>query len=158
MSAGALRAPARLRRANRVALLAVAVMAAACQPAQPDASAEPDAAAPRKTAAGKQVPAEGARPEVAPLLSAQVDRRALAGRFSDGDTVLELREDGSYVQELTVAGSTLTASGRWVAADNEALLLDPDDPQAAVTRIELRGNSELRVAEGARTFRRLPPP
>jgi len=83
-----------------------------------------------------------------------LDTRALAGRFSDGASLLELRADGTYVQTLTIEGVPLNAPGTWSASGPAALLLDPDSKSAEDAMFLVVSNDELTSEDGALTFRR----
>ena len=86
---------------------------------------------------------------------ATLDTKALAGRFGDGESVLELRADGSYVQTLQAGGNTISTDGNWSAVDSDGLLLDPNSKSAADVRFQVVSNDELRNGDGTRTFRRV---
>ena len=83
-----------------------------------------------------------------------LDARALVGSYSDGDTRLELRADGSYVQSLQAGGSTLSVQGRWSGAGPRTLLLTPASASAENVRFEVLSDLELRSVDGTHTFRR----
>ena len=87
--------------------------------------------------------------------SATLDTKALAGGFGDGESVLELRADGSYVQTLQAGGNTISTDGSWSAADGDGLLLDPNSKSAEDVRFQVVSNDELRSGDGTRTFRRV---
>ncbi len=87
-----------------------------------------------------------------------LDTKALAGRFSDGSSLLELRPDGTYVQTLTIEGTPLKASGTWSAAGPAALLLDPDSKSAEDTEFMVASNDELNSEDGTLVFRRIAAP
>lgn len=84
-----------------------------------------------------------------------LDTKALAGRFGDGESVLELRADGSYVQTLQAGGNAISTDGSWSAVDNDGLLLDPNSKSAADVRFQVVSNDELHNGDGTRTFRRV---
>ena len=86
---------------------------------------------------------------------ATLDTKALAGKFGDGESVLELRADGSYVQTLLVGGNAISTDGNWSAVDGDGLLLDPNSKSAEDVRFQVVSNDELRSGNGARTFRRV---
>jgi len=86
---------------------------------------------------------------------ATLDTKALAGKFGDGESVLELRADGSYVQTLQAGGDAIATDGNWSAVDNEGLLLDPNSKSAEDVRFQVISNDELRSGDGTRTFRRV---
>lgn len=87
-----------------------------------------------------------------------LDTKALAGRFSDGQSMLELRSDGSYVQTLTVEGTALDATGTWSAIGPAALLLDPSSKSAADAVFLVASSDELNSEDGTLTFRRVAAP
>ncbi len=87
--------------------------------------------------------------------SATLDTKALAGKFGDGESVLELRADGSYVQTLQAGGNAISTDGSWSAADSDGLLLDPNSKSAEDVRFQVVSNDELRSGDGTRTFRRV---
>jgi hypothetical protein len=84
-----------------------------------------------------------------------LDAKALAGSFSDGESVLELRADGSYVQTLQAGGNAISTDGSWSAAHGDGLLLDPNSKSAADVRFQVVSIDELRSGDGSRTFRRI---
>ncbi|HEY5971297.1 MAG TPA: hypothetical protein VIT22_04880 [Pseudoxanthomonas sp.] len=86
---------------------------------------------------------------------AALDGKALAGKFGDGESVLELRADGSYVQTLQAGGSSISTDGSWSASGVDTLLLDPNSKSAQDAQFVVVSNDELRTADGARTFRRI---
>ena len=86
---------------------------------------------------------------------ATLDAKALAGKFGDGESVLELRADGSYVQTLLVGGNAISTDGNWSAVDGDGLLLDPNSKSAEDVRFQVVSNDELRSGDGTRTFRRV---
>ncbi|HLM53959.1 MAG TPA: hypothetical protein VK325_10310 [Pseudoxanthomonas sp.] len=139
-----------------VALWALALAMAAPAGCQRDSSTpEGDAVrqqpVPRGGEIGREAPDAAASPRpTVPGLHAQ----ALVGRYSDGDTRLELRADGSYVQSLQAGGSTLSVQGRWSGAGPKALLLAPASASAKDVRFEVVSDLELRSADGTHTFRR----
>jgi hypothetical protein len=83
-----------------------------------------------------------------------LDTKALAGRFGDGESVLELRADGSYVQTLQAGDDAISTDGSWSTVD-DGLLLDPNSKSAADVRFQVVSNDELRNDDGTRTFRRV---
>jgi hypothetical protein len=87
--------------------------------------------------------------------SAALDTKALAGKFGDGESVLELRADGSYVQTLQAGGNAIATDGSWSAVDGGGLLLDPNSKSAEDVRFQVVSNDELRSGDGTRTFRRV---
>ena len=84
-----------------------------------------------------------------------LDTKALAGKFGDGESVLELRTDGSYVQTLQAGGNAISTDGNWTAVDGDGLLLDPNSKSADDVRFQVVSNDELRSGDGTRTFRRV---
>ena len=86
--------------------------------------------------------------------AAAVDTGTLAGTFSDGETVLELRADGSYLQTLNAAGGAMNADGHWAANGANAILLDPNSKEAADLRFEVVSADLLRGGNG-REFKRI---
>lgn len=86
---------------------------------------------------------------------ATLDTKALAGKFGDGESVLELRADGSYVQTLQAGGNAISTDGSWSAVDSDGLLLDPNSKSAEDVRFQVVSNDELRSGDGTRTFRRV---
>lgn len=90
--------------------------------------------------------------------SGKLDTKALAGHFSDGDTLLELREDGTYVQTLKIDGAALEATGTWSAIGPAALLLDPSSKSAEDAVFLVASNDELNSEDGDLTFRRIAAP
>jgi hypothetical protein len=91
----------------------------------------------------------------APAQAGALDTKALAGRFSDGNSLLELRSDGTYVQTLTIEGTGLNATGTWSAIGPAALLLDPSSKSAADAVFLVASNDELESEDGTLTFRRV---
>lgn len=84
-----------------------------------------------------------------------LDTKALAGRFSDGNSMLELRPDGTYVQTLTIDGASLDATGTWSAIGPAALLLDPNSKSAEDAVFMVASSDQLTSEDGALTFRRI---
>ena len=87
-----------------------------------------------------------------------LDTKALAGRFSDGSSLLELRADGTYVQTLTIDGASLDATGTWSAIGPAALLLDPSSKAAEDAVFLVASSDELNSEDGSLTFRRVAAP
>jgi hypothetical protein len=87
--------------------------------------------------------------------SASLDTKALAGKFGDGESVLELRADGSYVQTLQAGGDAISTDGSWSAVEGDGLLLDPNSKSAADVRFQVVSSDELRSGDGTRTFHRV---
>ena len=140
-------------------LLALSVtLATACKREEPAAPAEP-------AAASTTVPANTSNPVDATSVvdntpaaadASTVDSKAIAGSFSDGESVLELRADGSYVQTLNAGGGSISSDGTWSGTGSESLLLDPNSKSAKDVAFEIVSNDELRTDNGARVFRRVP--
>lgn len=86
---------------------------------------------------------------------ATLDTKALAGKFGDGESVLELRADGGYVQTLQAGGNVISTDGSWTAVGGDGLLLDPNSKSAEDVRFQVVSNDELRNGDGTRTFRRV---
>ncbi|SDQ39579.1 hypothetical protein [Pseudoxanthomonas sp. CF125] len=87
--------------------------------------------------------------------AATVDSKAIAGSFSDGESVLELRADGSYVQTLNAAGVAVSSDGAWSGHGGNGLLLDPSSKSAEDVSFEIVSNDELRTDKGTRVFKRV---
>lgn len=134
----------------------VLAIATACK-REPDAM--PDATPATATAIPETNPVDAtAAVDNTPAADATVatlDTKALAGKFGDGESVLELRADGSYVQTLLVGGNAISTDGNWSAVDGDGLLLDPNSKSAEDVRFQVVSNDELRSGNGARTFRRV---
>jgi len=139
-------------------LLALSVtLATACKREEPAAQAEP-------AAASTTAPANTANPVDATSVvdntpaaadAAAVDSKAIAGNFSDGESVLELRADGSYVQTLNAGGGSISSDGTWSGTGSKSLLLDPNSKSAKDVAFEIVSNDELRTDNGVRVFRRI---
>ena len=139
-------------------LLALSVtLATACKREEPAAPAEP-------AAASTTAPANTANPVDATSVvdntpaaadASTVDSKAIAGSFSDGESVLELRADGSYVQTLNAGGGSISSDGTWSGTGSKSLLLDPNSKSAKDVAFEIVSNDELRTDNGARVFRRV---
>ena len=138
------------------ACVVVLAIATACK-REPEAT--PDAAPAATTAAPGTNPVDAtAAVDNTPAADAAVatlDTKALAGKFGDGESVLELRADGSYVQTLQAGGNAIATDGSWSAADGGGLLLDPNSKSAEDVRFQVVSNDELRSGDGTRTFRRV---
>ena len=89
------------------------------------------------------------------LAKAKLDAKALAGRFGDGESVLELGADGTYVQTLQAGGNAISTDGTWNAVGGDGLLLDPNSKSAEDVHFQVVSNDELRSDDGSRTFRRV---
>jgi hypothetical protein len=139
-------------------LLALTLAAAvACKREEPAAASPPAPAA--ATAAAPEanpVDATSVVDNTPAAEAAAVDSKAIAGNFSDGESVLELRADGSYVQTLNAGGSAISSDGNWSgAAGGKSLLLDPNSKSAEDVRFDIVSNDELRADNGMRVFKRV---
>lgn len=151
--------------------LPFALAVAACQP-QP---ASAPTAAPKADAPATQPSAEAAVQDKSPApvgtdvvsvvdntpmaqvdaaSGARLDGKSLAGKFSDGESVLELRADGSYVQTLQIAGSAIDSDGHWAPDGKHAVKLDPNSKQAEDVRFDVVSADLLKSADG-REFKRV---
>lgn len=146
-------------------LLAVIVASAvACKREQPAAAAQPtsDAAAAAAPEAAPEANGVDATSVVdntpATADAATVDSGAIAGNFSDGESILELRADGSYVQTLNAGGGSISSEGTWSGQGDKSLLLDPSSKSAEDVGFEIVSNDELRTDKGMRVFRRVASP
>ena len=150
-----------MKTLHTFALAAAAVLAiTACKREAPEAPAAPATTASEVPA---QMPANVDATAVVDNTAASadapvLDSKALAGKFGDGESVLELRADGSYQQTLQAGGSAITADGSWSAQGAQALLLDPNSKSAEDARFEVVSNDELRSSDGKHTFRRIAAP
>lgn len=141
-----------------VCLLALTVAAAvACKREQPAAAPQPEAVAtPAAAPEANPVDATSVVDNTPAAAETALDSKAIAGNFSDGESVLELRADGSYVQTLNVGGSAISSDGNWSgAAGGRSLLLDPNSKSAEDVRFDIVSNDELRTDHGARVFKRV---
>lgn len=140
---------------------ACAVVLALATSCNREPEATPEAAPVAATATPEANPVDAtAAVENTPAVDAAVttlDTKALAGRFDDGESVLELRADGSYVQTLQAGGNPISTDGSWNTVDGDGLLLDPNSKSAADVRFLVVSNDELRSGDGTRTFRRVAP-
>ncbi len=138
------------------ACVVVLAVATACKRG-PEAT--PDAAPAAATAMPETNPVDAvAAVENTPAADASVaalDAKALAGKFGDGESVLELRADGSYVQTLQAGGNAISTDGNWSAVEGGGLLLDPNSKSAEDVRFQVVSNDELRSGDGTRIFRRV---
>lgn len=151
--------------------LPFALAIAACQPqpaATPTAKPAADAPAPQPVAeavvedksaapAGTDVVAVVDNTPMAHVdaaSGAQLDGRSLAGKFSDGESMLELRADGGYVQTLQVAGNAIDSDGHWAPDGEHAVKLDPNSKQAEDVRFDVVSADLLKGADG-REFKRV---
>lgn len=140
-------------------LLAVTLaLAIACKREEPAAAPQPESvAAPTATPEANAVDATSVVDNTpAATDTAAVDSKAIAGSFSDGESVLELRADGSYVQTLNAGGGSISSDGTWSGTGSKSLLLDPNSKSAKDVAFEIVSNDELRTDNGARVFRRVP--
>ncbi len=132
-----------------------------CKPTTPDPLPEPVPEADTGTAAAQADPGIDATAVIENTPAGdgeRIDAKQLAGKFGDGESVLELRDDGSYLQTLQAGGSSITADGSWSSSDSTSLLLDPNSKSAEDARFEVVSSDELRAADGSRTFRRIAGP
>lgn len=136
-------------------LLALTVASAvACKREEPVASPQPAAAAAPEANPVDATSVVDNTPATAE--AATVDSKAIAGNFTDGESVLELRADGSYMQTLNAGGSSISSDGTWSGEGSKGLLLDPSSKSAADVRFDIVSNDELRTDNGMRIFRRVP--
>ena len=139
-------------------LLALTVtVAVACKREKPEATPQPAAeAAPAATPETNPVDATSVVDNTPAANAATVDSKAIAGSFSDGESVLELRADGSYMQTLNAGVNTISSDGSWSGADDgKSLLLDPNSKSAEDVRFDIVSNDELRTDKGMRIFKRV---
>jgi hypothetical protein len=138
-------------------LTLTAASAVACKREEPVAASQPAAVA--TPAAAPQANPVDATSVVdntpAATEAATVDSKAIAGSFSDGESVLELRADGSYVQTLNAAGVAVSSDGTWSGHGGNGLLLDPSSKSAEDVSFEIVSNDELRTDKGTRVFKRV---
>ena len=144
-----------MKTIQRIGVCALALALAACKPATEATPGTPRAA----TTAPEALPVDATSvidnsPSVGSTGDA-LDTKALAGKFGDGESVLELRADGSYVQTLQAGGNAIAVDGSWSALEGSSLLLDPSSKSAEDVRFQVVSNDELRGADGTRTFRRV---
>lgn len=140
-----------------VCLLALtAASAVACKREEPVAAPQPtEVATPAAAPGANPVDATSVVDNTPAAEAATVDSKAIAGSFSDGESVLELRADGSYVQTLNAAGSSISSDGTWSGKGSKGLLLDPSSKSAEDVSFEIVSNDELRTDKGTRIFRRV---
>ncbi len=131
------------------------VLVASCKREAAPAPAEPAAASTAPAGEAHPVDATSVVDLTPAGQAGPLDSKALAGRFGYGESILELRADGTYVQTLQVGGSSISADGTWSAQSDKSLLLDPNSKSAEDARFEAVSNDELRSSDGARTFRRV---
>lgn len=148
MSADRTASSAFARYARCSALLLCLAALTACKPP----AAAPPATAPAAPATSTAMPGDA---EPAADTDSTDDLRTLAGRFSDGESTLELAADGRYVQVLQAAGTAISATGSWKPAGAGAITLSPDGNPAADVRFDAISADELRAQDGSRTFRRI---
>lgn len=150
--------------------LPFALAVAACQPqpeATPDAAPVADAPTPPPaTEAVTQAPPAAAGTDVVSVVDntpmahveaasgVRLDGKSLAGKFGDGESVLELRADGSYVQTLQVGGSAIDSDGHWAPDGKHAIKLDPNSKQAEDVRFDVV-SADLLKGAGGREFKRV---
>lgn len=131
---------------------------AACKPQQPQTApaasqpqpiAEEKAAEPAATGTDAISAVDNAPAvEITATSGDKLDNKSLAGKFTDGESILELRADGDYVQTLHVAGSEISGDGHWSAAGGSALLLDPNGKEAEDARFEVVSADTLKGVDG----------
>ncbi|KAF1707302.1 hypothetical protein [Pseudoxanthomonas sacheonensis] len=139
-------------------LLAItAALAVACKREEPAAAPQPaTVTAPAAAPEANPVDATSVVDNTpATIETATVDSKAIAGSFSDGESVLELRADGSYVQTLNAAGVAVSSDGTWSGHGGNGLLLDPSSKSAEDVSFEIVSNDELRTDKGTRVFKRV---
>lgn len=138
-------------------LLAVTLtLAVACKREEPATTPQPaSAAAPAAAAEANPVDATSVIDNTPATADAALDSKAIAGSYSDGESVLELRADGSYVQTLNAGGGSISSEGTWSGTDSNSLLLDPNSKSAKDVAFQIVSNDELRSDNGTRVFRRV---
>ncbi len=153
------------------AALPLALAVAACQPQQaaaPTATPVADAPPPQPAAAAvaEDKSAAPAGTDVVSVVDntpmahveaasgKRLDGKSLAGRFGDGESVLELRADGVYVQTLQVGGNAIGSDGHWAPDGERAIRLDPNSKQAEDVRFDVVSADLLKGADG-REFKRV---
>ncbi|HET6783939.1 MAG TPA: hypothetical protein VFH12_08910 [Pseudoxanthomonas sp.] len=130
--------------------------AVACKRDEPVAEPQPAAVAtPAVAPEANPVDATSVVDNTPAAEAATVDSKAIAGSFTDGESVLELRADGSYVQTLNAGGSSISSDGTWSGKGGKGLLLDPSSKSAEDVSFEIVSNDELRTDKGMRVFRRV---
>ena len=144
---------------NLILLTLVAVLGTACkrdEPASPLTEPAADAA-PAPVAEANPIDAIAVveNTPASDAVASGIDSKALAGKFSDGESVLELKADGSYVQTLQAGGSTVSTDGSWSTSGTDSLLLDPNSKSAEDAAFVVVSNDELSTDNGARSFRRV---
>lgn len=147
-----------MKTSHRLVLLTIALLAfAGCKPSAPEPLPEPatDATDMTPAATDSAVDATTVVENTPASETAAFDSKALAGTFGDGESTLELRADGSYLQTLQAGGSAITADGSWSAVNSTELLLDPNSKSAEDARFVIVSADELRATDGSRTFRRV---
>jgi hypothetical protein len=147
-----------MKKFQHIVLLTVTLIAfAGCKPATPDPLPEPIPEATTGTTPAENDSAVDATAVVENTPASETaafDSKALVGTFGDGESTLELRADGSYLQTLQAGGSAITADGSWSAVNATELLLDPNSKSAEDARFVIVSPDELRAADSSRTFRR----
>ena len=138
-------------------LLALTViLAAACNREEPAPAAQSaSVAAPAAAPEANPVDATSVVDNTPAADAATVDTKAIAGSFSDGESVLELRADGSYVQTLNAGGGSISSDGTWSGQGGKGLLLDPSSKSAEDVSFDIGSNDELRTDKGMRVFKRV---
>lgn len=147
-----------MKTPSLLALLTITLLAfTACKPTTPESLPEPvpeatSSASPSET--GNPVDATAVVENTPASDTAAIDSKALVGTFGDGESILELQANGSYLQTLQAGGSAITADGNWSATSSTELLLDPNSKSAEDARFVIVSPDELRAADGSRSFRR----
>ncbi|MET0654988.1 MAG: hypothetical protein ABWY94_05395 [Pseudoxanthomonas sp.] len=137
-------------------LLAILVFtAAACKREEPANPSTPATTATPAAAPANPVDATAVVDSTPAAASDAVDSKAVAGSYSDGESVLELRADGSYVQTLNAGGGAISSDGTWSGTGGKSLLLDPNSKSAQDVAFDIVSNDELRTDNGTRIFRRV---
>ncbi len=137
-------------------LALIVAVAVACKREEPAAAPQPAAeAAPAAAPEANPVDATSVVDNTPAAEAATVDSKAIAGSFSDGESVLELRADGSYVQTLNAGGSSISSDGTWSGKGSKGLLLDPSSKSAEDVSFDIVSNDELRTDKGTRIFKRV---
>ena len=131
------------------------VLAAASKREEPAPAPQPASAAPAAAPEANPVDATSVVDNTPAADAATVDSKAIAGSFSDGESVLELRADGSYVQTLNAGGGSISSDGTWSGQGGKGLLLDPSSKSAEDVSFDIVSNDELRTDNGTRIFKRV---
>jgi len=138
--------------------LPVVLAVAACKPQQPAATPAANEPRPLVEDRAANLPPAGTDAvsvvdntpavEITAASGDRLDNKSLAGKFTDGESILELRADGDYVQTLHVAGSEIRGDGHWSAAGGSALLLDPNGKGTEDARFEVVSADTLKGVDG----------